>query len=203
MATKICWIDVETTGLQNWKHDIIQIAGMIDINGQIVDTFNFNCKPFNWDDITPKALEVNGVTMDQLMMFPDPHEIQTALEDIFNTHVDRFNKGDKFYFGGYNASFDDGFVDQFWKKCGAKFYRSYFEYKLLDVLPLSIAYAQAFAPYLPNHRLETMANHLNIEINAHDALSDIQATREIYLYCMELMKEGKRVLDMVGEEEEQ
>jgi len=41
---------------------------------------------------------------------------------------------------------------------------------------------------LENYRLETSAKHYGIKINAHDALSDIEATRELIL---EIAKEIK------------
>ena len=41
---------------------------------------------------------------------------------------------------------------------------------------------------LENYRLETSAKHYGIDINAHDSMSDIEATRELIL---EIIKEIK------------
>ena len=42
METKILWLDTETTGTDSTLHSIIQIAGIIDINGETKKEFAYN-----------------------------------------------------------------------------------------------------------------------------------------------------------------
>ena len=52
---------------------------------------------------------------------------------------------------------------------------------------MALVFAMRYANKLTleNYRLETASKHFGIEINAHDALSDIEATRELILKIME------------------
>lgn len=42
---KILFYDLETTGVMYWKNGIHQISGIIDIDGEIKETFNFKMQP--------------------------------------------------------------------------------------------------------------------------------------------------------------
>ena len=44
--TKICWIDTETTGLDPRKHDVIQLAALVEIDGKIEAQKVWKCKPW-------------------------------------------------------------------------------------------------------------------------------------------------------------
>lgn len=54
---KVLYFDCETTGTDPIEQDITQISGLIEIDGKVVDKFNFRCQPLNWDGISPEALE--------------------------------------------------------------------------------------------------------------------------------------------------
>ena len=53
---KLLWLDVETTGLNKEKCDIIQIAGIVVIDGEEKERFNFKCQPINWENIEPTSI---------------------------------------------------------------------------------------------------------------------------------------------------
>lgn len=178
--TKILWLDTETTGLYNWKNDIIQLGGIVEFNNKAIAECNIKMQPSDWNTVEDKALAVSGTTIDMLMEYPSASEGFRKFESFLNLHVDRFNRADKFIFAGYNTQFDHGFVKSLFKKHGNKFMNSYFEYKLLDVYQLVFMLALHYKWDLPNHKLVTMANFFNIPIVAHDALGDIRATRELF-----------------------
>ena len=48
---KILWLDTETTGLNTDKCDLIQLAGIVIIDGEEKERFNFYCQPVNWENI--------------------------------------------------------------------------------------------------------------------------------------------------------
>lgn len=181
-GNKVLWLDVETTGLDAVVNDVIQIAGIIEIDGKVDVEFDFSIQPHNWDNINPKALEVSGTTMDDLLRFEMPHDVKTQLEGLFMRYVDKFDKTDKFVMAGYNVDFDARFMKQFWNKCGDKWWGSFVEYKNYDVYPLFKTYADAAQITVPNHKLVSAAEHFGLSFGdegAHNALGDIRVTREV------------------------
>lgn len=193
---KVCYIDVETTGLDAVKNDIIQLAGIIEIDGEVKATFEFECQPYSFENLEPKAMEVNGYTRQDLEKFDVPIKVKTQLECLFSKYVDKFNKNDKFIFAGYNSPFDFRFMKEWWKKGGDKYWGSYFEYKQMDIYPLFQMYAIAAKLDLPNHKLVTAAAHFGLDFGeegAHDAMADIRVTREVGLEIQAIFDVGIRV----------
>lgn len=192
---KTCWIDVETTGLIPTRQDIIQLAGIIEINGVAQEEFEFKCQPYSYDNVEQKALDVHGYSIPEIRMFPEPRGVKKEFEALLGKYVNKFDRQDKFVFAGYNTPFDFGFVSNWFKKAGDTYFGSWFEYKQVDVYPLFYSFAQAMnLTYLPNHKLETAAKHFGIPIQAHDALSDIRATRMVCLQIQRYILAGAEAL---------
>ena len=176
---KILWFDTETTGLSAYKNDIIQIAGMITVNGKIEEEFSYNVQPHNFNNIEPEAVRVHGITEEQMKTFMETKELHGILKDLFKKFINPFDKKDKFTAAGYNVRFDMDMLFQFFKKCGDNYFYSFVDGYPLDVYQGAIILKHfGVLPQLPDYKLETVAKYLGIEIKAHDALSDIQATRE-------------------------
>ena len=53
---KLLWIDVETSGLSCVKNDILTIAGIIEIDGNIAEEFYFKCQPHDWNTINEEEI---------------------------------------------------------------------------------------------------------------------------------------------------
>ena len=177
---KICWLDTETTGLSPYKNDIIQLAGMIDINGVVLEELNFACQPHDFNEVSKSACAVHGITLEMMQDFEKPIKTWNKFCRILDSRVDRYDKRDKLILAGYNVGFDKDFLVSWWKKCEQSYWGSYFEYKVFDVYPLVFMFATHFNWDVPDHKLETICNYLGIEINAHDAMADIVATRDVY-----------------------
>ena len=82
---KICFVDIETTGIDSEKDKIWQIAGCIRNNGRILENFNL---------IDKKSEK----------------RLYYKFKEVLNRNVDPFDKKDKMYFVAYNAKFDSSFV---------------------------------------------------------------------------------------------
>ena len=181
---KICWIDVETTGLDPVKNGLVQIAALVEIDGTIQEEFCEYIRPFRRDVISDKALEVNKLTRKQLKDFPEPEDVHRQLVVILDKYVDRFDKTDKFFFGGYNAqAFDAPFMRSWFHKNGDTYYGSYFFSNTMDVLPLASYTLRKRRPWMLNFKLETVASTVGIDVDksqTHHALYDIMLTRAIY-----------------------
>lgn len=177
---KCLWFDTETTGLNHHKNDIIQIACMVEIDGVIVDEFESKLRPFDPSNVELKALEVNGLILQEVMNYPDPKTVHKNLIKFLARHIDKYNKQDKFAPAGYNVKFDIDFLMSFFKKCGDSYYGSYLNYKAIDPLYLLHMMDQQGKISLINYKLKTVCDHFGIFIEAHEALSDIKATRELH-----------------------
>ena len=112
---------------------------------------------------------------------------------IFDKQVNRYDNKDKFVCVGYNVGFDCDMLRGWANKVGYKYINSYLSYQVIDVMHLArTADAIGALPSKPkDHKLETMCELLNIEIKAHDALSDILATKDLMFKLLDLIKESK------------
>ncbi|MRS03101.1 3'-5' exonuclease [bacterium] len=178
---KILYFDTETTGLDEARNDIIQIAGIVEIDGQEMERFEFRIapRPENEEFISQEALDIHGFALDDIKSWEKPNVIHQQLNELFGKYVDKFNKADKFYPAGFNVDFDLRFLRQFYIKCGDKYFGSWFHAFPIDPLPvLRMLHAFGITTF-ENYKLSTVASEYGIELKAHDALSDIEATREI------------------------
>lgn len=177
---KIFWIDLETTGTSHYKHDIIQLAGLVDIDGVVVEEINLRIKPINMDAIDNKALEVNQKTRAEIAAYPAPQLAFNTFKTHLGKYVDPYDKQDKFVPAGYFVKFDLDFLRSYFRKMKDKYFGSWFTSVFIDVQTFVAMEVTAGRLSLPNYKLGTVCGVCQIEINAHDALSDIKATRMIY-----------------------
>lgn len=185
---KLCFLDLETTGVEHQQHGIIQIAGQIEINDQIVDQFDLLVKPFKGQMISPKALEVNGRTKEEIETFADPPVIYQELVKILSRHVDKFDKTDKLHFIGYNSTFDMNFLREFFSRNGDKYFGSWFYFPDIDVMRLAAYRLMNRRAEFQNFKLTTVAKALGLrfsEEDAHDGMFDITLTRALYKLLIE------------------
>jgi DNA polymerase III subunit epsilon len=174
------YFDVETTGLDASKHGLIQIAGIIEIDNEVKEKFNFKVNIFENDQVSQDALDKNHTTLKQIKTFEDPEIVKNKLIAIFDRYIDKYNKNDKFTPIGYNVSFDIKFLETFLKKCNFNYFWSYFQGKAIDVYSIVLwLYFSGKIKDIENHKLETLCNHFDIPLNAHDALEDVLATMEL------------------------
>jgi len=179
MSIKALYFDVETTGRSAYKNDIVQLSGMVEIDGEVKETFNLLARPVNVDDIEQEALDVIGKTKEQIMAYPDRSEMKKQFQDILGRYVNKFDKADKFIPVGYNVRFDLDFIHSFFKKQKDMYLGSFISWYYVDVMALANLKAFEGAFKLENHKLGTLCDHFGIQIQAHDALSDIIATRDL------------------------
>lgn len=188
---KILYFDTETTGTDPSVHEITQFAAIVEIDGKVVEEVNWKCQPKDWDNIEPMALQTTGVGIEELKTFQQPEEMYKDILSLFQKYINKYDKGPlKFYPAGHNVSFDLDFLNAFFKKYGnAETQKwgitSWQNWRALD--------SRIFANFLfavgkldtVNVKLSTLCEHYGIDIDAHDALSDIRATRALVLRMME------------------
>lgn len=188
---KLLMLDTETTGLDPLKNGVIQIAGIIDIDGEVKEEFNFRVRPFKGDIIDLRALEVNGVSRADLEGFDAPEAVYERLRGILTRYVDRFNRKDKFYAVGQNIGFDIGFLREFFRKNKDIYFGSFVHYQMVDLIPISVLMKLAGRVKLDNFKLATVMQALGESEQTHDALHDVRAVRKIFYEYVSWVRVGK------------
>ena len=163
MMEKFVAIDVETTGLDKEKNEIIEIGAAKFINGELVDKFSQLVSIEG--EIPEDVIRITGITNKDLRGKPKIEEVQ---ED-FNNFIQNF------LLVGHNISFDIGFLE----KC--------IEIKnpVVDTLELS----HILLPFVKNHSLTTIADYLGINVQvAHRAYEDAMNSGKILLKLLEIIE---------------
>lgn len=180
---KLLYLDCETTGLDAISDGLIQIAGIVEIDGVVVEEFNIRLQPIKDSMVSKKALECNGLTMEEIRKFPLPEVGYRQFKAILDKYVDKYDRGDKFYTVGQNVGFDIGFIDTFFHKLGDRYSGSYFHYHKIDLIAITTLMKIAGRITLPNMKLETVMKELGVGEQTHDALDDVRAVRDVfYIY---------------------
>ena len=186
---KVLWLDVETTGLDCGKHGLREVGFIIEIDGVEVDKGVFKINPFTYTtkdvEIDDYALEISKVSIEDLESYDRVSYCFKELMKKLVKYVNVNDKNDCFVIAGYNAAFDIGFIKEWFKEMGLQdSYKDLFHYKSLDVFSIVFALRHLGLNSAENDKLETMCNYFGIEIEAHNALSDIEATKKLYeLIC--------------------
>ena len=190
---KILYIDCETTGLTPGKNDIIQLSGLIEIDKEVKEEFNFKLKPLREENIQQQALDVQKRTKEEVMAFPDQKEAYEEFIKILDKYCDKYKKDkqkeDRFFFAGHNVGFDVKFIMQWFKDNNNDYFGSYVNLNPKDFIDsLAIVRKYKKALNLDNCKLHTVAQKLlgkDFEFKSHDALHDIYATK----MCLEVLFE--------------
>lgn len=182
--SKLLFFDLETTGVMHWRNGIHQIAGMVVIDGQVKEQFNFKVRPNPNAVIDESALAVGNVTREEIMGYEEMYDVHYRFLKMLQKYVNKFNKNDKFHLVGYNnASFDNQFLRAFFVQCEDKYFGSWFWSDSIDVMVLAANALKDERAKLENFKLKTVASYLGImvdESRLHDAMYDIELTLAIY-----------------------
>lgn len=181
---QIAIFDLETTGVKFWRNGIHQIGGIVDIDGQEVERFDIRLAPNPAATIEQEALDVAGVTLEQVQSYQPMEEGYRQLVGILSKYVNKFDKRDKMYLVGYNnAGFDNNFLRALFTQCGDKYFGSWFYPNCMDVYVMVTPFLMGVRNDMENFKLMTVARTMGIEIDEnklHDATYDIELTRDIF-----------------------
>ncbi len=179
---KVLYCDVETTGTNPSIHGIIQIGAILEIDGIVVEEFNLKCAPHKGAAISPDALEISGTDKGELEGRMSSMEAYREFREFLLRHIEQYDKEDKCYPAGYNIRFDLNFIQEWFRHHGDKYgIGSFINWRMLDPLPLLFIKDFTGSLSLPDYRLETVCRHFGIALQAHDAMSDIRATRTLLI----------------------
>lgn len=184
---KRVWVDKETTGTDPLRHSVIQLAAIVEINGEVVDEFECFLAPLPGRLIDPRALEVNQRTEDEIKAFPPASVGYSEFKKVLSKHINPYDRGDKAFFSGFNAIFDFNMGHTLAQGVGDKYFGSWFYYPPLDVAVIAGHKLAHVRHTFPNWKLGTLCAHAGIKPedfggNAHDALVDISMTRALFYW---------------------
>lgn len=182
---KILFFDLETTGVKFWQNGIHQIAGLVEIDGEVVEKFDFKVRPNPRAVIEAEALAVGNVTEEQIKAYPPMQTIHKQFTAMLGKYVNKYDKTDKFHLCGYNnMGFDNNFLRTFFSHNNDDYFGSWFWSNSLDVMVLATQHLLYERYSMPNFKLMTVAKHFGIEVDEsrlHDGVYDVEITRDIYL----------------------
>jgi len=181
---KLFHYDLETTGTKFWKNGIHQISGLIEIDNEIKEEFNFSVCPNPDSEISQEALDIGGVTLEQIKEYPSMKGVHIKLTEMLSKYVDKYDKTDKFHLIGYNiSSFDNQFLRAFFTQNGDNYFGSFFWSDSIDVMSKASDKLKDVRAEMLNFKLKTVARQLRINVDEeklHDAMYDIKLTKEVY-----------------------
>ena len=175
--------DLETTGTNPSKHGIHQISGMIEIDGEIKEKFDIKVQPNPKALIDLEALNIAGVTLEQINKYKSMYSGYLSLTNILKLYVNKFDKKDKFFLVGYNNSqFDNQFLRGFFLQNDDQYFGSWFWSNSMDVMVAASYYLSEKRHLMADFKLKTVAAFLGIQIDEsklHDGVYDCYLTLEI------------------------
>jgi DNA polymerase-3 subunit epsilon len=164
-------IDLETTGLNPQFDEIIEVAGIKVIDDQVVDEFSSLVKPKG--KIPGFVEELTGITNELVQNAPPIEAVLPKFIDFIGNSI----------LLAYNAHFDINFIYDNYLEIANREFRNDF----IDVLRVS----RRLYTELNNHRLITLARHLNIDYgNGHRAMEDSIVCNEVFLCCKKFALEN-------------
>lgn len=178
-------LDIETTGLEQDYHEIIQVAILpLDVNLDplaSVSPFYMNVRPDHPERAQPRAMAVNGLDLERLKSAPSKEQVAETLDDWFRDM--NLPYGKKLLYLTQNAPFD---VPRVRSWLGGAGWTKYFGRRGRDTMFLAqgindeAAFKGKPIPF-PNVSLAGLCSKLGIDIvDHHDALADCIATAKVY-----------------------
>lgn len=181
---KLIFYDTETTGTNYMKHSIIELSGIVEIDGKVMEIFDYKVRPHEKAKIEPAALKSNGHKFEDLPHYPQMPMVHQLFRDLLLKYVDQYDRKDKIHLVGYNnRGFDDNFLRMFFNLCGDNFFGSYFWADTIDVMVLAARHLIDKRPEMPSFKLHRVAKTLGVPVDdnrLHEALYDSELTRGIY-----------------------
>ena len=173
-GTAFVVLDVETTGLNSARDEIIEIGAVRIEDGVEVGEFSQLINPGR--SLPDKIVEITGITTAMLRGMPSVQEVMPEFAKFMDGAV----------LCAHNASFDMAFISRALERVGLKL-----DYPVLDTLAL----ARNLYPQSKNHKLGTLCKMLDISLtNAHRAVHDARATSQMLLKSLETMNARRPVI---------
>ena len=170
---KYAVVDLEATSASS-NAKIIQIGIVIIQDGQIVETYETDVNPH--EELDEHIRQLTGITNQQLKKAPDFSQVARQVYELIEDAV----------FVAHNVKFDANLLAEslFWEG-----------FELITPRIDTVELAQVFFPTLERYNLSSLCEELAIPLDhAHSAISDAQATAQLFLKLRETIASLPREL---------
>ncbi len=170
LPKKFIIFDLETTGLDPLKHEILEIGAIrVNRDSDIHETFQQLLKPRK--KIPARATAINGIT--QEMVDKEGKELSEVINDFIEFIADH-------RLVAFNADFDMGFIKTAALKHGHEINNDY---------SCALKMSKRAWPGLKSYKLESLAKRGNLSTKGnHRALKDCELTALIYMTAAATLK---------------
>ena len=152
-------VDIETTGLDPYKHEIIEIAILTE-----TETYHVKVCPQNLQYADSKALEINGYNEKDWYGAVKPIDAAIVTSRLLDNKI----------IIGHNPSFDMSFLRELWDLYNCN---PYIDRRCIDTVVL----AREHLPYCRSYRLDHIREYLGWStVATHSALVDVQDTKQLF-----------------------
>lgn len=191
--TRYLFIDTETTGLNPFNNDVIEIGAVIyeddaDMNPVEVARFIGAMPSGTGQEINIEALQVNGRNLiDDTVQ--ENNELRKQILMGFAQWLIKYVNKDTLIIG-HNISFDLEFIKQAGVRANLDFDKILSSRKAIDTRQLAMFLHDAGVIDVKNFRLVTIHNELfglNREENAHLAIADTLHTADVYFKMRDMI----------------
>jgi len=192
MNFQIYCLDTETTGLNPFKNEVIELS-IKRMSDEAQKTWFL--KPKNINDIDPTSLKINHHNLDDLLhktsfgieRYQDQEKVLVDIEEfLFEDGVTNRNRIPM----GQNVGFDMVFLKQLWVNNNAQ--ETFpFGHHVLDTMQAQFLMDLAKGEMAESYSLAALCKKYNVKNEkAHSADADVKATSEIFI---KQLKEFKSV----------
>lgn len=164
-------VDIEATGVDVNKHEMIQLAAILldKKTLKVKKSFNQYIKPRKWKNRDPEAMQVCGITWEQVKNAPTLPVVLRKFNQAFGHNVILTN---------YGGNMDFVFLAECYRQAKMRYA---FDYHTLNIWALAFLYTNK-TKTLKNKKkftgfgLEDIAHKLKVALpeNRHDALADCE-----------------------------
>ncbi len=159
MSNTYVAIDIETTGLNSYEDDIIELATVVFQDDKILDEWSSLIYPEQ--ELPPEITRLTGITPAMLSNAPDIRQVRSKVRQMLGDHI----------VVGHNVSFDMGFLER--AHIGVRQHR-------IDTITL----ASILLPKAGRYGLQALAQSLQLprsaDAQSHRALADARTTAALF-----------------------
>lgn len=167
-------VDVETTGLSPWAHEVIELGAVRVEEGRITDTFHRLIRPTR--SVSAATTRITGIKAEELAEGVRPEEAWGAF----------FQWAEGAVLAAHNARFDMGFLRRAYQTYIRPDGPTTFPFAILDTLAL----ARALVPGLKSYGLGPLTDYFRIPLSQHHrALADAEATGHLTIRLLTQLME--------------
>lgn len=185
----ILFLDIETTGTDEFKHATVEIAAQLHIDGQIINQFNERFYDRQTSAVSLQALKYNNLKITDLVGFK--HEAEGVM--AFVDWLLGLKVSGPIIVCGHNVPFDLKFIKILLAKYNITNIDDVMGYKIQDTCVIGMFLVENGKLKTENNKttLEALAKGLGIDVSKytlHRAKDDVALTAEVYYALGKLVK---------------